>query len=177
MQTYTGHKFWPLDPQPEHVFIEDIAHALGMLCRYNGHCNRFYSVAEHSIFVSRALPSKLRLAGLLHDAAEAYISDLIRPVKPYIKEYKRIEQNILSVIVNKYHCYDESLDPEIKVVDLNILKDEQEQAMGAPPEKWYCVGKGLGVELQFWNPTIAEKIFFHEFKRVRHNQTLHPIKG
>ena len=56
MQTYTGRQFWPIDPRANEVHIEDIAHALSMMCRYNGHCRTFYSVAEHSVLVSQHVP-------------------------------------------------------------------------------------------------------------------------
>ena len=76
LQTYTGIQFWPLDPRPEEIDIQDIAHALSLLCRFNGHCQRFYSVAEHSVHVSTILAPEFGLWGLLHDAAEAYLSDI-----------------------------------------------------------------------------------------------------
>jgi hypothetical protein len=90
IQTFTGKQFWPLDPRPDEVYIEDIAHALGNICRFNGHCLRFYSVAEHCFHVSHKVVPGLALMGLLHDAAEAYVCDVVRPVKPYLKEYKKI---------------------------------------------------------------------------------------
>ena len=80
MSTYTGKKFFPFDPRPEQICIEDIAHGLSMLCRFSGQCPYFYSVAEHSIYVVHCLPDNLQLEGLLHDASEAYLADLPRPV-------------------------------------------------------------------------------------------------
>ncbi|MFN9113590.1 MAG: phosphohydrolase, partial [Bacteroidota bacterium] len=69
IQTFSGIAFWPLDPKPEHVRIADIAHALSMKCRYNGHTRKFYSVAEHSVLVSRHVPEEDALWALLHDAS------------------------------------------------------------------------------------------------------------
>src|SRR5665213_153577 len=81
MQTYTGKQYWPCDPRPEEVFIIDIAHALSQMCRYSGHCIHFYSVAEHSVLLSRyASTLETKKWSLLHDASEAYITDIIRPV-------------------------------------------------------------------------------------------------
>lgn len=84
--TASGERFFVFDPQPDDIDMEVVAHALGLLCRYNGHCDRFYSVAEHSVMVSRILyqyygDARLALIGLLHDAAEAYTGDLVRPIK------------------------------------------------------------------------------------------------
>src|SRR5690554_7094997 len=82
IQTYTGRRFYPLDPNPADVCIEDIAHALSRITRFNAHINaEWYSVAEHSVHVSRIVPPEYALAGLLHDASEAYIADVSRPVK------------------------------------------------------------------------------------------------
>src|ERR1039457_118422 len=79
--TFSGLRFWPLDPNPEKILIDDIAHALAHQCRFGGHASRFYSVAEHSVHVSRLCPPEDALWGLLHDASEAYLVDLPRPLK------------------------------------------------------------------------------------------------
>jgi 5'-deoxynucleotidase YfbR-like HD superfamily hydrolase len=84
MQTFSGVHFYPFNPKPEDVRIEDIAHALSNICRFSGHTRKFYSVAQHSVLVCRALAGESALLqrwGLMHDAAEAYINDLIRPLK------------------------------------------------------------------------------------------------
>ena len=103
MNTYTGKKFDPLQMKPEDVDLVDIAHALSLLCRGGGHIDRFYTVALHSINCAneakvRGWERKLILACLLHDASEAYIADIIRPVKPYLTNYLEIEDQIMSVI-------------------------------------------------------------------------------
>ncbi|MEM9149127.1 MAG: hypothetical protein AAGB19_01555 [Cyanobacteria bacterium P01_F01_bin.3] len=79
IQTFTGKAFWPLEPDPELICIEDIAWALAHQSRYSGHCDRFYSVAEHSLWVSGQCSPEHKLWGLLHDASEAYLSDVVRP--------------------------------------------------------------------------------------------------
>lgn len=79
--TYTGRLFWPLSPRLEDINALDICHALSNQCRFTGHTRFFYSVAEHSCRVSDILPDELKLTGLLHDASEAYLMDLARPVK------------------------------------------------------------------------------------------------
>lgn len=81
MQTFSGQAFYPLDPRPADIMIEDIAHALGNLCRFNGHCTDFYSVAQHSVMVASLVQDRLAMTALLHDASEAYLSDMPRPLK------------------------------------------------------------------------------------------------
>jgi len=98
MLTYTGRQFWPCAARPEAVCIEDIAHALSLTCRFGGHVREFYSVAQHSVIVCDHLPARLKLHGLLHDAAEAYLGDVIRPVKKSLVGYAAMEQCVLSVI-------------------------------------------------------------------------------
>jgi len=105
--TYTNTMFYPLAPEADEVKMEDIAHALSQMCRANGHFRSFYSVAQHSINCAqeaeaRGLSARLCLACLLHDASEAYISDITRPVKHFLEEYKRIEQNLQKVIYAKF---------------------------------------------------------------------------
>ena len=92
MLTHTGVRYYPLDPRPSEVSIIDIAHSLAMQCRYGGHCRDFYSVAEHSVYVSRLVPPQHALVALLHDATEAYVSDVPRPLKPYLTNYDEIEE-------------------------------------------------------------------------------------
>lgn len=108
MNTYTGKKFDPLQMKPEDVDLLDIAHALSLLCRGGGHIDRFYTVGQHSINCAREAQArgwerKLILACLLHDASEAYIADIIRPVKPYLTNYLEIEDQIMSVIWQHFH--------------------------------------------------------------------------
>lgn len=102
-QTYPKSiQFWPLDPRPEEIFIEDIACSLSNICRFTGHVKNFLSVGQHSLFVSRLCSPQNALAGLMHDAAEAYVNDISRPIKPFLNNFKEIEDNILEVIFNKY---------------------------------------------------------------------------
>ena len=115
MNTYTGKKFDPLQMKPEDVDLVDIAHALSLLCRGGGHIDRFYTVALHSINCAneakaRGWERKLILACLLHDASEAYIADIIRPVKPYLTNYLEIEEQIMQTILTHFHLGD--LTPE-----------------------------------------------------------------
>lgn len=138
MQTYTGRQYWPLDPRPSDVDVQDIAHHLAMICRYCGACSRHYSVAEHSVYVSLLVQPRLALHALFHDAAEAYCNDIVRPVKKHLAGYDEIEW------INKLAIDEamglESLDlcdvAEIKTADNAILLAEQAQLMAPAPAKW-----------------------------------------
>ena len=107
IMTYTKKMFDPLRPNAELIDIEDIAHALSMLCRANGHFKSFYSVAQHSINCmkeakARGYSNRIQLACLLHDASEAYLSDVTRPVKAELPRYKEIEAPLQETIWNKW---------------------------------------------------------------------------
>ena len=123
IDTYTGHFFWVLDPRPEEVYINDIAHALSLMCRFNGLCSEFYSIGQHSIIVSDHCPKELKLYGLLHDAAEAYVSDVPTPVKKCLPGFKEIEDGILSAVFRKYGL-DFPIPEEVKTIDHGVLNDE-----------------------------------------------------
>ena len=105
--TYSKIHFNPIDPKAEDIKIEDIAHALSLLCRANGHFERFFSVAQHSIncakeAAARRYTKRVQLACLLHDASEAYISDITRPVKPYLPKYLEFEKRLQNMIWEKF---------------------------------------------------------------------------
>ena len=105
--TYTGTRFEPTNPRPDHIRIEDIAHALSLICRGNGHVKTFWSVGEHCICcakeaAARGLPDRIILACLLHDASECYMSDIPRPFKSALPEYRAHEDALLDMIYTKY---------------------------------------------------------------------------
>lgn len=102
IQTKSGKKFKFWEPDYREVSIDDIAHALSHLCRFNGHCNKFYSVAQHSVIVSRLCPPEYAMEGLLHDATEAYCGDLIRPIKKFLPSFKEIEERIEKAVWKQF---------------------------------------------------------------------------
>ena len=140
--TFTGHQFWPEDPRPEDVFLEDIAHALSNLCRFTGHCTRFYSVAEHSVRLARQLPVKFQPYALLHDAAEAYVNDLARPIKrtKILEEYCFLEDRVLYAILTRFGLQPLQHSPwipnEVKFGDLKMLMTERRDLMPAAGPEW-----------------------------------------
>lgn len=162
MQTYTGRKFWPLDPRTDEVCIEDIAHALSMQCRYGGHCLRFYSVAEHSVLMARAVGPDVALWALLHDAAEAYVADMPRPLKRFLAGYKDVEAKVMAAVCDKFGLPHE-MPAAVKDSDERILADEIRQNMA--PMDWHGEhAEGLGVTLRFWRPEVARDAFLAEFQ-------------
>jgi len=110
IRTASGLQVWPLDPRPEDIALEDIAHALAMQCRFGGHTLTFYSVAQHSVMVSKICSDHQgwAQAGLLHDAAEAYLGDMLRPLKRQSlgQGYRDAEHRLLAVIFLRF-----GLDP------------------------------------------------------------------
>ena len=105
MRTYTGGQFWPFDPDPEDVRIEDIAHALSLQCRFAGHVPEFYSVAQHCLLVEQLTVPPSRetcLAALLHDAAEAYVLDMPRPLKRDLPDYRRVERAVTAAVALRF---------------------------------------------------------------------------
>ena len=136
MQTASGRAYWPIDPRPEDVFIEDIAHALGHICRYAGHCSTFYSVAEHSVLVSLLVPPEHALAGLLHDATEAYCVDVPRPLKRHLPDYQEIEERNWRVIATRFGLPAE-LPQCVHDADIAICLAEKEALMlPSPRDDW-----------------------------------------
>lgn len=135
IETVSGIKFEFLNPKPEQINLEDIAHALSMTCRYTGHCRQFYSVAEHSALCSLLLPNELKLAGLLHDASEAYITDVASPIKEHLTNYQAIEDKIMGVVAEKYG-FEYPLHPAVKHVDRVMLSTEAWHLLPSQGKDW-----------------------------------------
>ena len=166
IQTYTGKKFDLLNPDPASICIEDIARSLSHQNRYGGHgLADYYSVAEHSLLLADwpELPAKDRPWALLHDATEAYLVDVPKPVKNLLPEYKALEKKIQGVIAERF-----GLEPDIPqsvhVADCRILMDEMQQNMASPPQKWDGNFLPLGVKLQFYTFDDAEELFLRRLK-------------
>jgi hypothetical protein len=171
--TFSGEQFDPFDPDPAKIKIEDIAHALSNICRFTGHSKVFYSVAEHSVWASRYAPMDLRLAALLHDASEAYLMDLARPIKhhPDMKLYREVEQKVEQAVATKFGTPYPML-PEIKLVDNRLLISEAQILLPNTddwnwPTRAYedfeeaCIG---------WKPKMAEFVFLRRFDELKKEQ-------
>lgn len=168
MQTATGRKFWPMDARADEVFIEDIAHSLSMQCRYAGHVLRYYSVAEHSVLIARHLrgqyDEQTALWGLLHDASEAYLIDVPRPVKPYLAGYKAAEAKVMAAVCDRFGL-PHDMPPEVHEADERIIADE---LVNLVPMDWHAryAAKELGVRLRYWPPEQAREEFMATFEAL-----------
>lgn len=173
--THSGGCFVFEHPDPDSVVIEDIAHALSNICRYTGHVNKFYSVAEHSVRVSHMVEEKygrrLALEGLLHDAAEAYVTDVNKPLKTLLGEpYKRLESIAMGVIANKFGIPAEKSEP-VAYCDGALYLAERRDLFGpmkpgftlthhqekTPCENTICP----------WSPALAKNLFLDRFEEVK----------
>lgn len=128
IKTYSGLHMEPTAPKAESIRIEDISHALSLICRGNGHVKTFFSVGQHCIRCAleaeaRGYSKRLILACLLHDASEAYMSDITRPLKQYLPQYKAYEKQLLEVIYEKYLQKPLDLEEEkmVKKIDDDLL--------------------------------------------------------
>jgi len=169
MQLVTGKAFYVLDPTSEAIDIEDIAHSLSNKCRFGGHCRELYSVAQHSVHVSHHCAPEDALWGLLHDASEAYLPDVVKPVKPVLEGFKRIEMDILRCVATRFDLPWHSLHGfpvGVKDIDDRILIDEREQLM-PKPEMWKHRGEPLGIRIEPWEPKRAKIMFLHRFNELR----------
>ncbi len=179
VQTFTGKKFTPLDPRPEDVCIEDIAHALSQKVRFTGHTNWLYTVGQHSLYVSSILPPRLKLAGLLHDATEAYLPDIAAPIKGFVHlttprgvvPFREFEDYLADVIFAGLGL--SSLRPlidseEMKRADLVMLATEVRDVMGPAPDDWGLAHMPAwgSIELEP-SPAQVKSKFLEEYHRLR----------
>ena len=170
IQTYSGRKFDLVDPQPDMVHFPDIAHALANVCRYTGHCRAFYSVAQHSVIVASILPDHLMMQGLMHDATEAYVADLSRPLKRLVPDYQAIEARVWRVIAERFGL-PEALDPLVKRADNIVLMAERRELLKRPPEPWApeleaLAGEANSVRVSPLSPGEAWMEFRHVFRSL-----------
>lgn len=160
MQTYTGGRFYPMDPRPEDIRPEDIAHALSLICRYGGHVQRFYSVAEHCLLVSKAVPAELALWGLLHDATEAYVGDMVRPLKVSMPEYRAAEDRVMEAVAERFGLHTAVMPAEVKAADNRVLLDERAAVMRPTSDDWQHGDlQPLGCTVHAYRPEVAEQLY------------------
>lgn len=172
----------PLELVPEDIYVEDIQHALSNLCRFNGHCREFYSVAQHSVHVSEWLSRngyslRTQFLGLIHDASEAYVGDMVRPLRRHssMDAFNFACKDIQRKITNKLcapfpgapHRW--WVDPEIKspvkMADNDILSSECQQLFNITPDHWDLPSPKDFFHIKPISPRDAKILFeerFHE---------------
>lgn len=180
VQTFTNKQFYPLDPLPEDVCIEDIAHALSNLCRFTGNSRNSYSVAQHSVLVASIVPDHLRLFAICHDAAEAYIGDIARPTKsslfcsvngsqPFIP-IKKVESRIFGTIIAALGVAKITREEAliVKEADDVLLHTEARDLMPHNPDgNWWDGKLTLDQTIVPWSPFYAKKTFLEKFAEYR----------
>lgn len=153
IRTFTGLYMNVFEPTPDMIHIDDIAHALSNQPRFAGHLKNFYSVAEHSVLVSKLVPDEYKLQALLHDASEAYLLDIPSPIKRRLPEYKILEDNLMKVIAEKFQ-FEYPLNPIVKAADKTALEREWD----------YYVNDIDKYDFRSWLPAIAKGFFIYNYK-------------
>jgi 5'-deoxynucleotidase YfbR-like HD superfamily hydrolase len=164
---HSGRLFDLANPESSEITVEDIAHGLAHTCRYAGQCDGFFSVAEHSVLVSQIAPHSL-LAALFHDAAEAYVGDMSRPLKSLLPEYKAIEERIGRAIFVRLGI-EWPVPPAVKSADYSVMAAEQEMLMPAGTNEWLRDANVLParVKIQRLAPGDAKVLFLERFEELR----------
>ncbi len=172
--TFTGLKFYHLNPQPEMVTIEDIAHSLSNIGRWTGHTRHFYSVAQHSVYASLICRSEFAFDTLMHDSSESYLGDMNRPLKHFTAAgpaYLKIEEKIEKVIFKKFGVQF-PLHPAVKEADVKMLYAEKAQLMNVnaatmyEARKWGADETEANIHIELWTPRRAEKMFLKRFREL-----------
>lgn len=176
IQTHSGKRFDLHNPKPEQICIEDIAHSLSLQCRYTGHCNFFYSVAQHSVILSRHVPPErsvslsdetaveLALDALLHDAHEAYTSDLASPTKRLLPDYIVFEGRIERAVRARFGL-PERMSPTVRMRDQQLCRTEM-LALFDDELDWSFVFKPLDVLIAPWPARASEIKFLQRFEEL-----------
>ena len=139
--SHSGQCFNVREPRPEQILLEDVAHHLAHTCRFGGAVREFYSVAEHCVYVSRLVPPELAPLALVHDAAEAYLGDVIKPLKNCLPEYQALE-HVWEAAIAKRFGFESLKHPLVKDADVAAVQAERRDllpstlAAEAPRELW-----------------------------------------
>lgn len=167
IQTYTGLRFTPFNPNIGMINIIDIAHALSMMCRFNGHVSRFYSVAQHSVLVSYLCNKENRLWGLLHDAPETWTPDLSSPLKRSGKfdNFKELEKNIMKVVCEFFDLPIKE-PADVKEADILMLYTEERDLFNIHRSDWKK-GNPVPLKIDPLPPQQAKDLFMKRFYELK----------
>ncbi len=173
IQTYSGGVFNGLDPNYAEVDIFDIAHALSLACRWTGHVRFHYSVAQHSVLVSEIVPRHDALWGLLHDASEAYIADMARPIKVGMPQYYEIEKRIMDAIADRFHL-PRTIPKIVKWADDVLLCSEARDRLAPCIREWgfaATMPKERVKTIRWWPIWYAEYRFLKRYTELTGRRT------
>lgn len=164
IQTFSGKRFTPINPNFESIVIQDIAHSLSMQCRFSGHVKKFYSVAQHCVLVSYLCNMEDSLWGLLHDATEAYLVDIPRPLKRSGKfdAYLDFEKRMQTAICARFGLEDKE-PPSVKKADMLMLATEARDLKSPLRADWVWPVKPLPLKIEPLLPEDAESLFLNRF--------------
>lgn len=166
IQTATGLKYPLLNPQPSDFNIRDIARALSHVCRFSGHCTEFYSVAQHSFLCSLMVDLPHRLDALMHDASEAYLGDVSRPLKhsPVMAGYRELEILTEQRIAEQFGL-NFPFPPCVKEVDNRMLMTERRDLLGITHDGWQMDinTRPFDFTIEAWSCEKAEAEFLHRY--------------
>ncbi len=172
-QTFTGKKFYSLDARVEDINRFDIAHALSNICRFGGHCNQFYSVAQHSCHVSDVLGAggypQWAFVGLMHDATEAYMGDMVRPLKYSLPEYQNAETALWHIIALAFDL-PFVMPKQVKAVDNLLLMTERRDIVRPSGNRWHESLEAivpLDLVINPWSPDCAKEEFLSRLNRLQ----------
>ncbi len=166
IQTWTGRQFWPMDPKPEEVFIEDIAWMLAGQNRWKGATKMPISIAQHSVLVSRVCDPEFAMQGLLHDATEAYLGDMAGPIKPFFPDFVKAENHLWSVIAERFGVPVE-LHDSVKKADAVLLHTESRDLLHPPPVEWRTkLPPPMEENIVAWGLYSSANAFLHRFREI-----------
>lgn len=176
-QTWTGLAFDFEDVIPENVVLADVAHSLALQCRFNGHVREFYSVAQHSVIVSEIVPRELARFGLLHDAAETFTGDLVKPVKDVLRQrygdrgFQLLERKIRVAILIRFGVPFPAPDElaTVKAADRVALATERRDLMSPPAQTWESIEdvEPLARRIIPWQWEEAQVRFLERFAEIQ----------
>jgi uncharacterized protein len=165
--TASGRRVYVLSPDPLQICLEDIAFALSQICRFGGHTSTFYSVAQHSIAVSRLVPERFAFHGLIHDATEAYLGDVIRPLKMQLPAYSTIEARWEIAIAERFNVdWTDDAYKAVKLADRIALITERRDLI--VKHDWQWTEDELGIladsrPIVAWPPEVARQEFIQRW--------------
>lgn len=163
-QTYNKIKFDFINPTTDMINIGDISQGLAMQCRFSGQCKEFYSIAEHCVNASILAKPGDKLHALLHDASEAYISDIVKPLKEQLPAYKLIEDKIQTVIFKRYRVYPKNSKERVKAIDHRLLHYEATNLLQFPAvDDWIEITHIDNLEIKCLPPQEARIAFLRQF--------------